>query len=100
MTIWTHKWTFTPSLVQDAPEMPGLYALWSGDRVLCVGRADGRHTLRKRLLEHLQGSLSPHPARVTHYSWEICLDPAAREAEILRELGTQLSAQAARERTA
>jgi hypothetical protein len=64
-------------VLQGAPREPGVYALWEEDELIYYGRAA---SLRDRLLEHLERG--PH---ATHYSWELCLDPAAREAELLRE---------------
>lgn len=79
------KWAFKPSMVDDAPDTAGVYALWHGDRLVHVGRADGgADTLRARLTAHLErvaGGVAP-----THYSWEIC-DPRERYPQLaVREL--------------
>lgn len=79
-----NKWRFTASMVQDAPDTRGVFVLWDNDTVTCVGRADGgEHTIRSGLLRHLTASRSAQAPVPTHYSWEICGDPAAREAELL-----------------
>jgi len=64
-----------------APEEPGVYALWDGDELVYYGRAAGRDgaAIRSCLLAHLERT------RATHYSWEVCPDPATREAELLRD---------------
>jgi hypothetical protein len=63
------KWAFKASMVADAPDTAGVYALWSGDRLLHVGQAHGGDdTLRARLTAHLEGRSDG----ATHYSWEIC----------------------------
>jgi hypothetical protein len=67
--------------LQGAPAQAGIYALWQDDELVYYGRAVGSATIRSRLREHLAG----RPARVTHYSWEVCDDPAAREAELLEQ---------------
>ena len=63
-----------------------MYTLWEGDEVIYYGRADGKSqaggsTIRSRLLAHYYEDRK----RPTHYSWEVCLEPAAREAQLLRE---------------
>ena len=70
------RYKLTRIVLQGAPEEPGIYTLWDGDEVVYYGRAT---TIRSRLLEHLEKT------RATHYSWEVCADPATREAELLRE---------------
>ena len=44
--------------------------------------------MRPRAAPSVHGSstiTTPEKLRATHYSWEVCKDPAAREAELLRE---------------
>ena len=86
MPIRTKKYRFAMSLVRYAPEETGVYALWHGDEMIYVGRAPEKaQGIQHCLIEHLQGSRGACTANATHYSWEICLLPAVREAEILRE---------------
>ena len=74
------KWTFKPSLIADAPDTAGVYALWDGEQLVHVGRAEGGHdTLRARLTAHLERSAGG--AAPTHYSWEIC-DPRERYPQL------------------
>lgn len=69
-------------MVADAPDTSGIYALWSGDTLLYVGRAEGgADTLHARLTEHLARAASGHGPAPTHYSWEIC-DPRERYPEL------------------
>jgi hypothetical protein len=80
------RYRFTRVAIAGAPEEAGVYALWDGDEVIYYGRADGRKqgggsTIRSRLLAHYYEDRK----RPTHYSWEVCKYPAAREAELLRE---------------
>ena len=79
------RYRFTRIVLLGAPDDAGVYALWDGEELVYYGRAMGKdaggdHTIRSRLLAHFEGQL---PA--SHYSWEICADPAAREAELLAE---------------
>jgi hypothetical protein len=81
------RYRFTRIVIAGAPEKAGVYALWDGEEVIYYGRADGKEegggsTLRSRLLAHYYED--KERTRPTHYSWEVCENPAAREAELLR----------------
>lgn len=79
------QWRFTPALIADAPDYPGVYVLWRDGKPLAVGHALGAHdTIRSRLLAHAS---HPEGALITHYSWEISREPLRREAEISEALG-------------
>jgi hypothetical protein len=71
------RYKFTRTVLQGAPQDAGIYALWDEDELIYYGRAA---SIRARLLEH-----SEQGPPASHYSWEICADPATREAELLRE---------------
>jgi hypothetical protein len=75
------RYRFTQIVIAGAPDEQGLYALWDGEEVNDYGRG----VLRARLLDHFHGRLDPATRRATHYGWELCKDPAAREAELLEE---------------
>jgi hypothetical protein len=76
----SQRYKFTRTVLQGAPEEAGVYALWDGDELIYYGRAMGAGTtIRSRLIAHLDET------RATHYSWEVCPDPATREAELLRD---------------
>lgn len=80
------KWAFKASMVADAPETAGIYALWEEDTLLLVGLANGgEDTLRARLASHL-GRDAGRSRRPTHYSWQICSNPRERQAEVLEQL--------------
>lgn len=84
MPIQGPKYRFTQSMAAGAPEEAGVYALWKGEELLFVGRASPAATIRACLIEHLGGS-RPCTQHATHYTWELSLQPAAREAEVLSE---------------
>ena len=73
----SRRYRFGRIVLQGAPEDAGVYALWEGEELVYYGRAS---SIRESLLRHYAERF---PA--THYSWETCADPAAREAELLRE---------------
>jgi hypothetical protein len=80
------RYRFSRIVIAGAPDSAGVYALWDGEELIYYGRADGKDsnggtTIRSRLLDHHYAG----GQRATHYSWEVCKDPAAREAELLRE---------------
>ncbi|HVL36263.1 MAG TPA: hypothetical protein VM489_11385 [Burkholderiales bacterium] len=80
------RYRFTRSMVDGAPADPGVYALWEGEELIYYGCAAGLViTIQVALLEHLSGRAGSCTQRATHYGWEICLDPLAREAELLAE---------------
>jgi hypothetical protein len=92
MSITVPRWRFTQSMIGDAPEWKGVYVLWSHGAPLAVGHArGGDDTIRSRLLAHYSHAALPGMGEITHYSWEICPDPLAREAQLVRELGLKRS---------
>ena len=92
MPIRKHRWKFTPRLVSDAPTTAGVYALWDGETLICLGRANGTsETIQSCLMKLLRGDHGREAWQATHYSWEITRDPVARERELLREFSTDYS---------
>jgi len=82
----SRRYRFTRIVIAGAPDEAGVYALWDGEEVIYYGRAEGGNeggttTIRSRLLDHYYGD----SRRATHYSWEVCKDPRAREVELLGE---------------
>jgi hypothetical protein len=75
------RYRFSRLVIAGAPEDQGVYALWDGEELIYYGRGG----IRQRLLDHFHGRVDPLTRRATHYGWEICNDPAAREAELLEE---------------
>ncbi|HVL34451.1 MAG TPA: hypothetical protein VM489_02165 [Burkholderiales bacterium] len=83
MPIASPRYSFTRSAIDGAPDDPGVYALYKGGELVYYGAASGAATILSRLLLHFAGVVEPRDP--THYAWEICRDPAARHAELLRE---------------
>jgi hypothetical protein len=75
------RYRFTRVVIAGAPDEQGIYALWDGEEVIYYGRGP----IRSRLLDHFYGRVDELTRRATHYGWELCADPAAREAELLAE---------------
>lgn len=70
------RYRFSRIVIAGAPKDVGVYVLWDDDEAVFYGRG----AIRTRLLEHLS-----RRERATHYGWELCKDPAARELELLEE---------------
>jgi hypothetical protein len=77
----SRRYPFTRIVISGSPEEAGVYALWDGEELVYYGRAEGGVGIRSALLDHYYRE----QLRPTHYSWEVCKDPAAREAELLAE---------------
>jgi hypothetical protein len=75
-------------LVEDAPSTRGVFALWAGEALVYLGHAGGSGvTIRSCLLERLAKLAADGPGRLTHYSWEVCSNPAEREKQLTEQLG-------------
>lgn len=80
------RYPFVAWAVKGAPDDPGVYALYAGQKLVCIGMADGvRLTIRGRLLALLKRA-GDFPA-ITHYQWEISSRPEETRARYLKELG-------------
>ena len=89
MPIASPRYALTQTMVAGAPADPGVFALWENDELIYYGRASGNViNIQFALMEHLSGRAGPCTQRATHYGWEISLDPAAREAELVGEYKT------------
>jgi hypothetical protein len=80
------KYGFTQKNVNNAPEVHGVYALYDGDELIYIGRADGKGvTVRSRLQCHFRGDEGRCTQGATHY-WRVGHNnPAAREVELLND---------------
>lgn len=85
MPIPGPRYKYTRFIAEGAPDTAGLYALWEEGELVYLGRASSGSTIRACLLEHLAGNVCPCAADATHYSWELSLQPDAREAQLLQE---------------
>ena len=83
MPIQGERHRFTTWQISGAPLQRGVYVLWEKDEAIYVGATRGESTLRACLQEHYARRRQPDDA--THFTCEICRDPARREAELLAE---------------
>ena len=84
MAIFEKKWVFASSVIEHAPDEPGVFALWQAGELIYVGRA-AVGGIRRALLEHIKGRHGACSLGATHYSWEISLWPSLRESEVLAD---------------
>lgn len=83
MPVRSEVYPFTKGNVDKSPDEPGVYCLLRNGSVIYYGEAhDG--TIRARLQRHLSGAEGRCTQQATHYKREVCADPEAREAELLR----------------
>ena len=73
-------WRFTPSVIEVAPEEPGVFVLWRDAEVLFIGFAGN---LRHALLQHSNGSLDRHTRAATHYRWEAHQDAGGAFRQVM-----------------
>jgi predicted GIY-YIG superfamily endonuclease len=83
------RWPFTQAMLEYAPDNPGVYVLWDGDEAIYIGRAQGKESVKKRLLAHHAGSLGECTMKATYYSWAISVWPASMETELFAEFHRQ-----------
>ena|SRR5688572_19701738 len=86
MPLASPRYAFTEWCVRGAPEDPGLYALYEGNTLLCIGVAY-QETIRAVLLALLHDPNLPSDL-VTHYKWEISSNPL-RRVQHLKSLGSR-----------
>jgi len=84
MPFSQHRWPLTSSLVADAPDEPGVFAVWENDELVYIGHAKRRTGLRAALTEHLQDRV-PCTREATHYAWRISLNPEKTERDVLAD---------------
>jgi excinuclease UvrABC nuclease subunit len=78
------RYPFSRAAIEYAPDEQGIYAIFDKKELIYVGRAgDREHTIRSCLLDHKAGAKGACTDKATHYTWEINLQSASREAEVL-----------------
>jgi hypothetical protein len=83
MPLRGERRAFTRAVLAEAPEAPGVYALFKDHQVLLYGSAfGGTITIRSCLMDRFTALGD----EATHCGWEVSLDPAGREQVLLEEL--------------
>ena len=74
---------FTKSLISQAPDTSGVFALWQSGGIVYYGSAS---TIRKALDEQFSArSLSAPRITITGCSWEVVADANSRLKELMKE---------------
>lgn len=85
------QYSFAPWAIKGAPDDPGLYALYRGGELICIGIASGstaQDTIRARLIALFEDP--PNVGTITHYQWEITSKPQLKRELYLKQLGRAL----------
>lgn len=69
---------FAEDSVETAPEQEGVYALYQGNELIYIGKAEQGDSIKSRLHNHLSG-LDPCTETATAYRYEVCDNPRRRE---------------------
>lgn len=85
MPIFGEQHRFTRRNVEQAPDEPGVYALYADDEVAYYGCTRGQETIRARLIEHLWGREAPDRTTVKLFGYEVTRFPLSRECALLEE---------------
>lgn len=85
MPILEQKRRFNRKNVEQAPERPGVYALYTEDGVAYYGVAGRGETIRSRLADHLSGRAAPGRSSAKYFNFEVTRFPLSRECALLEE---------------
>ncbi len=86
MPISDDRYSFTAENLDKAPNEAGVYALYDGDSLIYIGRAQGGSvTIRSRLKDHKAGRDGPCTKAATSYKREVTSQSVSREKELLDE---------------
>lgn len=90
MPISGELYSFTDKNLDNAPDVAGVYALYDGNLLIYIGRAQGgQTTIRTRLKDHKSGREGRGTQAASTYRREPCTNPVARERELLQEYQRQ-----------
>jgi hypothetical protein len=76
MVLTEKKWPFNTATI--APDDPGIFVLWDGDELICIGGTRHGAGIKAALSEHQGGRHGRCTERATHYSFEIQVRPSVR----------------------
>ena len=83
MVLMGDVFRFAEDSIDSAPEREGVYALYQGNELIYIGKAEQGDTIRARLQNHLSGE-NPCTREATAYRYEVCDYPRHREELYLK----------------
>ena len=69
---------FAEDSIGTAPEQEGVYALYQGNELIYIGKAEPGDSIKSRLQNHLAGA-DTCTRIATSYRYEVCDNPRQRE---------------------
>jgi len=85
MPISGNRYKFTDENIGKSPTGIGVYALYDGNELIYIGKAEGENGIRARLQAHKRGDEGSCTKKATAYRRELHSEPSQREAELLLE---------------
>lgn len=79
MTINSDRFIFDSQSVSNAPDAPGVYALWNGDALIYYGSSE--ISIRERLIAHHSGAMGRCTQSATAYQREVTAASHAQDKE-------------------
>jgi len=78
MVLMGEVFRFAEDAIDSAPERYGVYALYQGNELIYIGKAEQEDTIKSKLQRHLLGD-NPCLKNATVYRYEVCDNPGQRE---------------------
>jgi hypothetical protein len=86
MALHSTKLPFTDVSTSQAPKQPGVFVLWEKETAVFAGKsANDLDTLHAAIRRHFDGLDEPNAKIVTHFSYEVALNPQARHFKLVLE---------------
>jgi len=85
MPISGDLFTLSEENISKSPTGIGVYALYEGDELIYIGKAEGEGGIRERLQAHKRGDEGSCTQKASDYRRELHNNPSAREIALLGE---------------
>jgi uncharacterized iron-regulated protein len=85
MAVSGGKYAFTKKNIEKSPTSQGIYSLYKEDKVIYIGRAEGKKGIRGCLQRHKQGEEGDCTKEATHYRRHVCQNIDTMERVYIQE---------------
>jgi len=85
MPIGGDLYEFVDDEIKDAPGDYGVYALYDGEEMIYIGKAESGSGIRDALWRHKRGDEGPCTKDATHFRRELDPSPSVRQSELIEE---------------